>query len=56
MVILTLASDRIVKAQPTAKIARIGILGRGNSPQLEALRQGLRDHGYIEGQYLLIEY
>jgi putative ABC transport system substrate-binding protein len=56
MIILTLVSFRIVNAQSTGKIARIGILAHGSSPQLEALRQGLHDHGYIEGQNLLIEY
>jgi ABC-type uncharacterized transport system substrate-binding protein len=54
--ILTVASVRIINAQPTAKIPRIGILTDFSSPQLDALRQGLRDLGYIEGQNLLIEY
>jgi len=46
------------EAQPSAKIPRIGILvistaqGRG----IEALRQGLRDLGYVEGQNIVIEY
>ncbi|HEU4344463.1 MAG TPA: ABC transporter substrate-binding protein [Candidatus Binatia bacterium] len=56
MVILTFASVHIVKAQPTGKTARIGILADSRSPQVEALRQSLRDLGYIEGQNLLIEY
>ena len=56
LVILTVASVRIINAQPTAKIPRIGILTDFSSPQLDALRQGLRDLGYIEGQNLLIEY
>ena len=55
MVILTLAFFHLVNAQPKGKISRIGILADFNSPQLEALGQGLRDHGYIEGQNLLIE-
>jgi putative ABC transport system substrate-binding protein len=56
MVILTLASFHTANAQSTGKMARIGIIAHGNSPQLEALRQGLRDIGYIEGQNLVIEY
>ena len=42
-----------------AKVARIGYLGtnRAANPHLhEALRQGLRDLGYVEGRNLVIEY
>jgi putative tryptophan/tyrosine transport system substrate-binding protein len=56
MIILTLASIGVANAQPTGKISRIGIVADVNSPQLEALRQGLRDMGYIEKQNLVIEY
>jgi putative ABC transport system substrate-binding protein len=56
MIIFTLASLGVVKAQPTAKVARVGILADFITPQLDALRQGLRDLGYIEGQNLFIEY
>jgi putative ABC transport system substrate-binding protein len=47
-------------AQPLANIPRIGWLG-GTSPAvnpavLEAFRHGLREHGWVEGQNLVIEY
>jgi putative ABC transport system substrate-binding protein len=55
-----LAAPCAVEAQQTGKVWRIGFLG-GASPggyavQLEALRLGLSDHGYVEGKNLSIEY
>jgi putative tryptophan/tyrosine transport system substrate-binding protein len=54
-----LAAPLAAEAQQAAKIARIGYLA-GNlaaAPRLEeALRQGLRDLGYVEGRNLVIEY
>lgn len=46
---------------PPAKVSRIGFLGAGSpTPEIwkliEPFRQGLRDHGYVEGQNLLVEY
>src|SRR5258706_3127051 len=47
-----------VEAQPAAKIARIGYLGRNAalSHLREAFLQGLRDLGYVEGRNIVIEY
>jgi len=53
-----LAAPLAAEAQQAAKIARIGYLA-GNlaaTPRLEeALRQGLRDLGYVEGRNVVIE-
>ena len=53
-----LAVAAIAQAQQQAKIPRIGyISGTGDSvnqgPYVEALRQGLRDLGYVEGKKYL---
>jgi ABC-type uncharacterized transport system substrate-binding protein len=46
--------------EPVNKVHRIGFLGAvtaaGYAGQLEALRQGLNDLGYMEGKNLVIEY
>jgi len=54
-----LASPLAAEAQQAGKIARIGYLGTSlaANPHLhEALRQGLRDFGYVEGRNVVIEY
>ena len=42
------------------KVSRVGVLGvtsaAGYARQVEALRQGFRDLGYVEGQSLILEY
>jgi putative ABC transport system substrate-binding protein len=43
-------------AQQLRKIPRIGYLGETPGPHVDALRQGLHDLGYLEGQNLVIEY
>jgi hypothetical protein len=52
--VVALASD----AQPPGRVHRIGYISTG-SPAADtlvaALREGLRAHGYIEGQNLAIE-
>ena len=57
---LLLASSSAVEAQQPAKIPRIGFVTtegdrQTSGPQLEGFRQGLRDHGYIEGKNILLE-
>src|SRR6266568_2859288 len=48
------------RAQQVGKIYRIGILepipAARNAANLDALRRGLRELGYVEGQNLVIEY
>jgi putative ABC transport system substrate-binding protein len=51
------------EAQQRAKTYRIGVLSRRGAPTAElsdpnadAFRQGLRDHGYIEGKNIQLEY
>ena len=55
---LTLAS--LAEAQQPKKSPRIGFLSFGSASsmadRLDAFRQGLREHGYIEGQNIFFEY
>jgi ABC-type uncharacterized transport system substrate-binding protein len=53
-----LAAPLAAEAQLVGKVYRIGYLsiGSGPSPRTEALRQGLRELGYIEGKNITIEY
>ena len=61
LAVLLLTSFNLAEAQQPTKIPRIGyISGTGNEtnqgPYVEALRQGLRELGYIEGKNFTIEY
>jgi putative ABC transport system substrate-binding protein len=55
-----LAAPLVARAQQAGKIYRIGILepipAAQNAANLDALRKGLRDLGYVEGRNLIIEY
>lgn len=48
------------RAQQAGKVYRIGILetisAAQNAANLDALREGLRNLGYVEGKNLVIEY
>ena len=48
------------EAQQTKKVLRIGLLSATRPspmpPAIEALRQGLRELGYFEGQNIIVEY
>ncbi len=47
------------RAQQAARIPRLGVLLYStpqDDPQARTLQQGLRDHGYIDGQNISIEY
>src|SRR4051812_14793158 len=50
-----------VEAQQPArtKVARVGILSSAETdrtPVFDAFRQGLRDHGYVEGSDIILEF
>jgi putative tryptophan/tyrosine transport system substrate-binding protein len=55
-----LVAPLAAEAQPSATVPRIGWLGGSTAstrPYLrEAFRQGLREHGWVEGQNIAIEY
>src|SRR5438034_8623894 len=58
---ILLTTAPAAQAQQPAKIPRIGyVSGTGDAtnqgPYVEALRQGLRDLGYVEGKNFVIEY
>ncbi len=46
-------------AQPAAKVPRIGVLHAATpaavSQNVEAFSRGLREHGYVEGQNIIVE-
>ena len=57
---LLLAVCSAVDAQQPTKIPRIGYLSTvspaANATRIEALRQGLRELGYVEGKNIIIEW
>lgn len=60
-IVVTLwAAPLATRAQQVQKVYRIGILetipATQNAANLDALRKGLRDVGYVEGRNLVIEY
>jgi putative ABC transport system substrate-binding protein len=54
-----LAAPRIVRAQPVARLSKVGYLSLASPAadrrRFEAFRQGLRELGYAEGKNLLLE-
>jgi putative ABC transport system substrate-binding protein len=58
--LLLLAAPVAVEAQQAGKVYRVGVLVlaplNARPAQWEAFRQGLRDHGYIAGQNLVLEF
>ena len=57
LILSMLAAPLAANAQPVGKLPRLGILAPGTPPgrAVEALRQGLRDLGYVEGQTIALE-
>jgi putative tryptophan/tyrosine transport system substrate-binding protein len=53
-----LATPFTAEAQPVTKVYRIGYVRAETPPpvDIEAFRQGLREHGYVEGTNIVIEY
>jgi len=59
VVFLLVAAPLIPAAEPGAKVARIGVLTLSTAswaPNAEGFRQGLREHGYVEGQNIAFEH
>src|SRR2546427_3576197 len=51
-----LVAPLAAETQLRVKVPRIGYIGDTPGRHVEALRQGLHDLGYLEGQHLVIEY
>src|SRR5215813_9940680 len=55
-----LAAGRFAEAQQPNEVPRIGFLSLGSvssmASRVDALRRGLREHGYVEGQNIHVEY
>ena len=60
LVLGLLAGPLPVEAQPREKIPKIGVLELNSrerpTPAVPSFRKGLRDLGYVEGQYILLDY
>jgi len=58
LALVILTAPLRAETQPAGKVPRIGFLRAGPLTQdfLQGFQQGLRDHGYIEGQNIIIEY
>ena len=60
LIAVLLLSVHVAEAQQSGKLPRVGLLFVGESappsPQVQALRQGLRDLGYVEGKTIVLEY
>src|SRR5262249_22009243 len=60
VMLVLLAAGTVAKAQQPNKVHRIGYLSPGDaaseSTRSEAIRQALRERGYIEGKNIAIEY
>jgi len=57
--VLLVSCIRVAEAQQSGRVPRIGFLGgfpAAHTAHVEALRQGLRELGYVEGKNILIEY
>src|SRR6267143_7034946 len=50
-----LAAPLTAEAQPAGKVWRIGLIAVAPASPMDALSQGLRELGYVEGQNLIIE-
>ena len=50
-----IAAPLAAKAQPAGKVAKIGYLTGSSVGALDAFKQGLGEHGYIEGRNIAIE-
>ena len=44
------------QAEPPVKIPRIGYLAIARTPAIDAFLEGMRDHGYVEGDNVAIEW